>query len=193
MLKRIFIGTMAFSFLALASNTVFAQQQYMPQQEQMRTTQAGPVIEHTVNVFSPELADPLALQVKTGDQLNLKVKNHSRDDIVFKVPIMDIAVLVPKANEVVIPISFDQPIEENIRFVVEQEGSNFKSGDFLVTDYREPALITSRSLDTSELQSLMTYQTYQEERKQEPTYSATQQQPEPRVEEQTGRFVRGYW
>lgn len=174
-----------------------------------------------LTVYSPVLASPLHYDVKTGDSLDLTIKNRSNSEIKFTIPMMKSDITVEKNSKVTIPIDFSKPPESTISFFIQQQGSNHKDGTFKVIDYTVPKLTSNvQGIDTSSLKDIINYS---KTSKWEDKYSTKevvedniivisekdqpvnetiiikeveQVQEEVKVEPTTPqkkRFIRGYW
>jgi hypothetical protein len=204
MFKKLTTGLIALSMALMVGSSSFAQ------------------TARQLNVFSEELVSPLKYDVKTGETLNLEIKNSSNQNVYFRVPLMDVSVEIPKNSRVVVPINFSNPADKNIWFIVQQEGSNNKTGQFAVIDYtvKVPTSNVDR-IDTSPLNDIINYDTtFVYEEKPEPVYRTTPSvstyqpsystssgpvekpiytEPEPEPvskpvsKPSTGGYVRGYW
>jgi hypothetical protein len=159
MIKKLLIGLFVMNMIFAANSFCYAQ---------MNT-------EAKLNVYSNELVSPLYYDVKTGETLNLEINNNSKDKIMFKVPLMNIAVDVPKNSKIIVPVSFTNPPAKDIWFMVGQEGSNNKSGTFKVIDYTVNVPTSNvAGIDTSPLSDIINYDTtFVYEEKPEPVYNVT--------------------
>lgn len=205
MFKKLLLGICAVSMAFFVGSASFAQV-------------SG---ETSLMVYSGELVSPLKFDVKTGDTLNLKIQNKSNEDIIFEVPLMDISVAIEKNTKSVVPISFTNPADKNIWFIVKQLGGNNKNGTFNVVDYtvKVPTSNVNR-INTSSLRDIINYDTtFVYDEKPEPIYRTnimpsvsytpsssyepvekpiyTEPDPEP-IEKPvsapvSGGYVRGYW
>lgn len=141
MFKKLTISTMALSFIVFAATNAYAEKKDVD-----------------LNVYSPVLASPLHYDVKTGDTLNLTIKNKSNNDITFTIPMLKNDVTVEKNSKTTIPVDFSNPPEETISFFIQQEGSNHKDGTFKVMDYTVPKLTSNvEGIDTSVLKDIINY------------------------------------
>lgn len=179
MLKKIVLGFMATSFALIVGIQAFAQTNS----------------EAVLNIYSPELFSPLKFNVNTNDTLNLRVNNESNQNVKFQVPMMDISVEIAKNSKAVVPMSFTNPADKNIWFIIKMAGSNNKNGEFIVTDYKVNVPTSDvNGIDISYLKEIINYdKTFTYEDKPEPVYSEPQATPEATEKPQTGGFVRGYW
>lgn len=146
-------------------------------------------------IYDPEIVSPLVYTVETGEKLDLNVQNRSREDIYFEVPMMNISVKVPKAQNQIVSLDFANPMEGELQFIIRQRGSNVKTGNFMVSDYSVKTYTSNvEGIDTSFLSNIINYErsvdmTYDYEATSETTTRSVDMQPE--YEE--SRFIRGFW
>lgn len=163
-------------------------------------------------IYSPVLVSPLNYDVKTGDLINLKLNNRSNQDIVFRVPLMDIDVEISKYSNKVVPINFSKPPEKAITFFVKLAPGNTKTGTFKVSDYKVKEYSSNvEAIDTTVLKDIINYKKsdseweakYSMSPKEEPVAILVEEEESVEVEEtpepvspqkeKSGGFVRGFW
>lgn len=146
-----------------------------------------------LDVYSsgPNIVSPHAFSVHTGDQVGLEVRNHTAQNVRFDVPSMDVSVEVPATSYVVVPLNFSRPADDEIfwRLSLNNGGRNNIEGRFLVCDFANQCPIATTTVDTTELNSIINYDTtFDYEDKPEPMYNQPTQ-----VETERSDFIRGYW
>lgn len=191
MFKKLVLGFMATSLALVIGVQAFAQKS----------------TEDILNIYSQELFSPLKFDVNTNDTLNLRVNNTSNQSVIFEVPLMDISVEVDKNAKVVVPISFTNPADKDIWFIIKMAAGNNKTGIFKVMDYKvyQPTSDVDR-INTSVLKDIINYnKTFYYAEKPEPVYNTTSSdsyksveepiysEPDPAPASKAGGYVRGYW
>lgn len=151
--------------------------------------------QYTINV-TDRLVDRNLFKVKTNQMVRLVLNNHSSDSMIFSMPMLNKIVEVPKNSRRIVDLDFTNPLDKEMWYQINQNGSNNRQGLFTVTDYPEQIVISMPSRSVTDLSSIINYQTESTAtmNNPEPVYT-TEQKAEPATgqEIKTGGYVRGYW
>lgn len=194
MIRKLLMSSLLVAIILTGSTNAFVNAQT-----------ATSAADQSLTVSSDKIASRYTYEVKTGQTLNLEIKNYSQSDLIFEVPVMKIAVSVLKNSTAVVPLNFSNPPEKNVFFRIDiQDGVQNMTGSFIVTDYvKGPSGTPVPQIDTSMLNPIINFdKSFTYEDKPEPSYApATASEPpmysEPAAPQSKpaakSNYVRGYW
>jgi hypothetical protein len=85
-------------------------------------------------IYSPRLTNKVNIVIKSPGQVELTIKNKSKDDLRFHIFLLDIDVIIPKYSKEVVIVDFSDHSTENINFQLIQSGGHKKHGTFILKE-----------------------------------------------------------
>jgi hypothetical protein len=188
MLKKYLLFALAVGLVSIGNQAVTAQQVNTMSMDNQYQAEKVARFGSLITVYSAQNIQPGVIEIPGRGLLELTVSNTTDRDVVLKIPMLNREEEVDAGETDVLTLDLKNPPAQTISYHIIHHGNDavLKTGQISLRTMDSP-LMVSTSAPGPQQQSQQVSQGQQTYQQQQQTMTGT------RTEEQTGRYVRGYW